>query len=157
MRPITVFKPRVNRDIHPEEAIFNVPTRSLRWLDRANLLTLMGKSLENEWRRSKDAHRRYYMAWLQRIGCIETTCPSATNLESEGTTSTSPSGKRSTFQADWAEFPGTRNDRKIAYEPQHYESNRNSGIGQANVDDMNLSDLKEEVKALRLKLSQESS
>lgn len=91
-RPLSALQPRVDRAVSLAEAVFNVPTRSLRWLDRANLLTLRGKSLENEWRRSKDAHRRQYMAELQRRGCLSV----AARPEEE---------EARAYAADWAEFP----------------------------------------------------
>ena len=49
---------------------YMLPMRSLRWLDRANLLTLLGGSLENEWRRQKDYHRRQYLSWLQTLNLL---------------------------------------------------------------------------------------
>jgi len=56
--------------MHSGSVSFLLPMRSLRWLDRANILTLLGGSLENAWRRSKDLHRRQYLSWLQTLGLV---------------------------------------------------------------------------------------
>ena len=154
LRPVTVVKPRVDCALDSEIIKFNVPTRSLRWLDRANLLTLMGKSLENEWRRSKDAHRRHYMAWLQSIGCVESTDLCDNGLGTEGGDLT---GHKRSFEADWAELPMMKYAEESAPGSSRSNSIKQPTNDQRNVDDMTKSELEEEVRTLRLKLSRISS
>ena len=100
-RDVSLVVPTVRRTGSEDSASFvaRLPTRSLRWLDRANLLTLHGSSLENAWRRSKDAHRRQYLAWLQTLGLLAMEPELVSVIEKEEKNYTSNP------RANWAEFP----------------------------------------------------
>tara|TARA_B110000091_G_C13686782_1_gene420305 strand:+ start:107 stop:946 length:840 start_codon:yes stop_codon:yes gene_type:complete len=99
LRSVAVDVPQVDRAQQIQHRVV-LPMRSLRWLDRANLLTLLGASLENAWRRKKDLHRRHYLSWLQTLGLI------LPDVNDEGTGGAHCSGPTAMF----TEFPMTVED-----------------------------------------------